>query len=909
MKNQNTAYRFVLIGTPVAVSFILLMVFLIEGFYPFGNGSISWCDMDQQVIPLLLSFKRIITGSESMLYSFHAAGGMNFWGVFFFFISSPVHLILLLVPDARMLEFMNVLTILKMALCGLTACIYLIRHQHRPMYCFLFALLYAFSGYSLFFYQNTIWLDMAALFPLLMLSFEHLAARHQVRYYIFCMSAMMVLCYYIEYMVVVFTLLYFGVLALTLNPENRKTVLSRFLAGSLAAACLTCVVWLPSILQFLSSGRGTSILSTLADKTLFTHIQTTLPILFPSMMALAAICYGIVHTPLKKGLIKNYLFLLFLMLIPVFIEPVNTMWHTGNYMSFPVRYGFILLFLMIILGAYYLEKAVPAEKPKDQVQETVIFAALLLLSVTSCLLSHLVVNAQITVLSSYTHHLWGNSNSLQLLSLLALLEFPVFLLLIRCLNRNTIRPLYFVILCLVLLVHSFWNNIQIYMISADTDEHVYQYQQFTDLENFRPDEEKIAEGASPDFYRVKMRQKYYHANSLAALGFNTLGHYTSLTSQSYMFAMKNLGYSSYWMEVGGYGGTVLTDAYMAVAYQVEWADGMKSEYANNTYKVVRKPVVLPMGIASEESSSDTNHLERLSRFEVQELLWHKLFPHAEPALKSYSPSVERDINIAHAGGEYQLRQNLTDTHGHLIYQIQFDEPAYLYFDCFDELTNHLSEPIYNAFRITVDNKIIYSSYPTSINNGLVELGLFSNEMVEVDIELLKPVNCRSFGLFSLQMNQLQQAAKECEALGFKKTSNRSLSAVSSFEEDKTIFMSLPYDEGLTLKIDNKKAPLTESFDGFVSFRLPAGNHEISISFMPVGLIPGLIVSLAALVLLLCSLLIPAMHRIYERITENPTLDSISVVVTIGVFFFVFFMIYVFPMLICLLQQIDQTLFV
>lgn len=36
-----------------------------------------------------------------------------------------------------------------------------------------------------------------------------------------------------------------------------------------------------------------------------------------------------------------------------------------------------------------------------------------------------------------------------------------------------------------------------------------------------------------------------------------------------MFAMNGLGYSSYWMEVTGNGGTALTDAVMNIKYYIE----------------------------------------------------------------------------------------------------------------------------------------------------------------------------------------------------------------------------------------------------------------------------------------------------------------------------------------------------
>ena len=41
-----------LIGVPTVIMTIISVVFAVRGYYPFGNGTIAWCDMTQQVIPM-----------------------------------------------------------------------------------------------------------------------------------------------------------------------------------------------------------------------------------------------------------------------------------------------------------------------------------------------------------------------------------------------------------------------------------------------------------------------------------------------------------------------------------------------------------------------------------------------------------------------------------------------------------------------------------------------------------------------------------------------------------------------------------------------------------------------------------------------------------------------------------------
>ena len=77
-----------LIIPPIAVIVIGLAVFAGSGLYPFGDKTLAWCDMHQQVLPLLLDFKDILEGKGDFFFNWQNAGGMNFLGVFLFFISS-----------------------------------------------------------------------------------------------------------------------------------------------------------------------------------------------------------------------------------------------------------------------------------------------------------------------------------------------------------------------------------------------------------------------------------------------------------------------------------------------------------------------------------------------------------------------------------------------------------------------------------------------------------------------------------------------------------------------------------------------------------------------------------------------------------------------------------------------------
>ena len=72
---------------PVCTLAIGLVIYATFSLFPFSNLTIAWCDMKQQVIPLLIEFKQILSGEADFFFNFQNAGGMNFFGPFFFFLS------------------------------------------------------------------------------------------------------------------------------------------------------------------------------------------------------------------------------------------------------------------------------------------------------------------------------------------------------------------------------------------------------------------------------------------------------------------------------------------------------------------------------------------------------------------------------------------------------------------------------------------------------------------------------------------------------------------------------------------------------------------------------------------------------------------------------------------------------
>ena len=83
-------------------------------------------------------------------------------------------------------------------------------------------------------------------------------------------------------------------------------------------------------------------------------------------------------------------------------------------------------------------------------------------------------------------------------------------------------------------------------------------------------------------------------------------------------------------------------------------------------------------------------------------------------------------------------------------------------------------------------------------------------------------------------------------------------------EDEYLFFSIPYDEGWKVTVDGKNVETETIGNAFLSVIIPEGEHEITLDFLPPGLIPGGLVSVASVLCYLMLCLITVKKRKTEK---------------------------------------------
>ena len=107
---------------------ITLIICVNREIYPFGDQCMLHIDMYHQYCPFFTELMEKLKTGGSPFYSWNIGLGADFVSLYAYYLASPLNWLLILWPRGYVIEFMTALSILKIALSGLTFTYYLGEH-------------------------------------------------------------------------------------------------------------------------------------------------------------------------------------------------------------------------------------------------------------------------------------------------------------------------------------------------------------------------------------------------------------------------------------------------------------------------------------------------------------------------------------------------------------------------------------------------------------------------------------------------------------------------------------------------------------------------------------------------------------------------------------------------------------
>lgn len=928
---KKVLYDYAGLSAAVITFLLFAILFSKNNIYPFGNLSVSWCDGDQQFIPLLCEFKDILDGKQGFFFSNVNSGGMNFYGVFFFNLSSPFTFLIAFFDKADAGSAFNLIVMFKLITASVT-CAFLLKRKTNNYFLTVFpSVVYAFSGYAMMYYQIAQWLDVFYLFPVLLIGLERMTEGRGNSVYIVSLFLIVLFQFYLAYPVVIFLCIYASAYALYNRASCKKFCLS-FVSGSIIAALLSGVIILPCFIQYRCSMRTSGIVDTLSKSSFFPRMDTSLPTFYCLTPFIPFIIYYRAKNPndFRRPV-------LFLLLFPIVIEPIAKAWQTFNYMAFPTRYGFIVIAFCLYLAVIGAEElrgvtsknikpdtesqgdrgvaadsaATKSSKAKrfllgDTSASKIVYGvATVALSVVFAVFSVWFFRKNENVLTNFAKTLWGNEASFKGLSVFAVFSLAAGAVFFAVKKFNLTYDNVVLSAISICLIFTSIFSCNVYMIKAvtyrPTSNVSSRLKSISQLDGLISDKE---------FYRVKTNSKIFEVNMTGAMGYNGISHYTSLNGKNNMLTAKYLGYSSYWMEVNGNGGTIFSDALLINKYEIyRGRKGKDFVTENGAYSAMRKGILFPSAFVVKNAAYDPDF--SLERCAMQEDLFENLT--GESGLfEKYSPAkISGADDLSSDNGKFTYRLQSSGGVATITYEITVSGTKRIYFDLFDKYTNALREPGYKS----VDQIAVYKNgskvkssgeYPVQTSNGIMDLGSFSNCALKITVTIKKNVETTSFGVFSVDEQKLENAVNQLIGADLVQKKNGFLCEIDS-PSGGYLFIPVPFDSGFSVKVNGVKRSVN-NFGGFMTAPLENGRNRIEFRFCPKGFVVGSVLTAIGIVifaLYVCLGIWGVENEKVKRFCEKNSylgrkIETVSLFVTFGLGVAVIFVIYVFPVVVCLL---------
>lgn len=859
------------LAAPLIVFALLSIVFLIEGLWPFGGKSIAYADMAQGYVPRYYHLYDAMHGSKSIFFDWYTGTGVNMASFLSTFLS-PLNLLYYVIPRDMILQSMSLFLAIKMALMAFTSCFFLnkVFPKLPANFKVLFAVMYAFSGYILQYYTNIMWLETVIIFPILIWTLLLLLNENRVMPYLITYTVCLILSFYLTFMTTLFILFSSGLyIFLMLPKEKRKKCFFNLGIGTFTPFLLSAVVLLPSYLHMTSSARMSnsagllSFLNVRLDLFNLPNLNKLLMLLGAELFIVLLFRFACRGKQYKKQ--RTFFFtLIAMMVIPIFFEGVNLLWHAGSYADFPTRFGFMITFVLICACSYYLtycyhpvkeerlflkpvedivaEEEQQQEKPKqksmikERLSDPLLKKRIWFIIKISLILALICFSIPLLVkiyqsFNKYGIYLLGRNNNelYQTVVMTAVLYMAVIVLGFSLCSKKLRNAVISIAVILPVLFYSAGLiGVDIFASSEHDDKFI---EKTLNVKNVLPAEENVLN-------RIKDTGVQLNTNYPQILERSAISNWTHLIPDYLQDSMKSFGYSTIFTRTLDSGGTVFSDALFGIKNTLSLYEEDSELYRFNQkagdFNYYDCAYTFPFGLMADQSI-----LKPLAQniCDSQNALYKSISGDTQDIMKRLTRTQDEGTSKI---------LNAQNIQGGKNYQLQVKEKEALYFwSPSSGLTLTINgEPVIIPTLKQPGNL----SYYTNFNNKLILLGTFENETISITVKSDKQIiddNIRFATVSLKKMDALMEKLKNTDT--HAQAGNSSLNmTVENGEAGKLLFIPVGYDKGWSCKINGLDTDVLEAAGGFMAVQLTDGVNQIEMNFLPNGLIPGLLISVFSL---------------------------------------------------------------
>ncbi len=821
------------------IPFIMMQIFwAICGMYPFGNASILTGDMDIEFVNFYAYFINTLRSNNDWSYMLTKTLGGDFPGLAAFQLHDPLLFLLLMFPGDKIATGIELIFTLQISIAGLSMSVLLNNRYRVSFMSLLFSTGYAFCSFFFGYLVLTIYFGALCILPLVLYFFlDYLDDRS--RFIPFTVSACLFIFinYHMGFMLVIFLVILYISRIICDSSVIRR--LPEITLSGITILLIDGFFLLRTGLSLLgektTQGADYGFYRRFPVDQLLTGLlcgtarNDLRPLIYCGVAAFFfTVLYFISSSDSIRTKIAN-LFIIAAVAVSMWINAIDAVWHGfNNPEGFYWRYAYYISITVVVLGYKGFISAVydGNEEHGKKVHRHVLISAGLIAAYLAA--ERLLQNPYL-------------DNIRFLINAGLVIVAAAAALMMR--KSPRIRTVCAVILLAVSFAEMLYNaKTSYFCLNSDNGK-------FPLMSEFKEDYHDInsvisaVKARDDGFYRIE--KDFDRAiNDPSMFDYIGLSHDSSCEKDEILDWLVNFGFCKtvYFTYYNG-GSTSFVDNLFGIKYYVSRFDSVEKPYESMPYEgkyhAYSNPYALPMAFIapaglSGEDISDGDTFEKQNRIASY---WSD-----KPVLIKADVQTELDGVKETEPGQYER----INDEGFIVYNITVDRNMPLYFYFYapqrqngEVFVNGESRDVY--FTVNHWNTLCAGTY---------EPGEELEIRMKVSDDELSITKACFYYEDPAALREWSEAAKKLNfSIGdVQKITSSHLVFNTSGSDDKTVVLSIPYEDSWTVTCDGKKIEGSRCLDMLMSFDVPAGDHTIEMRYTPKGTWAGLLLTIAGIVL-------------------------------------------------------------
>lgn len=824
------------------VAVVMLAIFIAEKITPFGTNSLTIVDSLHQYLPFFSDYRDKILNEGSLFYTWNIAMGSNFVSLFSYYLASPLNFLLLLFSKEYIAAGVCIIMALKICLSAVTMAYFLVHRngkQEKNVLVIAISCCYALSNYVIGYSWNVMWMDCILIFPLIILGFSRLMENGRSPLYALTLCYCLYCNYYIGYIVCLFLVLWFfaynhgGVKKFFIN--GIRFAFHSLLAGGMAAFLLLPAYF--GIMQTASAGAKIpkwewygSIFAMMKQQLFLTEPITNQTFdggvnLYCGMLAIFGFFVFLTSWKIKFSEKIRYTLLLAVLMVSFNSKLLNFIWHgMHDQYGIPNRFSFLYIFVLLVAAYEGLKRV-----RKMHITQVL---AITMFSISYVLLCNIKMSE-------------GLDKKVMIGSLCLIAAYAIICGLgsLNILKKKAFN----ITLSALCIVEIMASGIIGFLENGYSNLEPY----YKTTPNVTAANEYIQDRARKQvagFYRSELvdstvldEATWHNMPSVGTFCSTVLGEMTT--------TMGRLGFYTGANEFLYMGSTPFTNSIFNIRYLLE----REGNYNNFDFDYVatvenvgifENPYPLSLGFCVNHSVKEWNRDEGLPLECQANLAKHMcdrgdfFFP-VRPELIVDSSTCDISVN----GTSVDYTPNEKGDHSIMV-SFYVPESGDYYLNCRGNSINKIK------FFIDGEEKT-FDRYQIQIFHlGEVAAGQYITiEYVYKNIEAKPAVLHLTMSMFDVASYWETYMALSKDCMQVDKYDDGYIAGYVNMPDGKTLFTSIPYDKGWKLKVDGKEAEYYAIGKSFIGIDMTPGEHNIELTYTPVGLKEGIIISVVSWIIL------------------------------------------------------------